>query len=139
MPSMNLVVADARRASSSRRKVVEAEVGRRRVNLLTNLSRFNDSTVQRFNDLVAGLPRCRPVNHVFLPLQHGKPSQHPPVPDFRTDGLGKLVKTRQPLFLLTAMALMARSALGAESAILKDPFDAKARAHWAFQKVTRPS
>jgi hypothetical protein len=54
--------------------------------------------------------------------------------------IGKAVNTREPAFVLVAVALIIGPAtgIGTDQARGKDRFDAEARAHWSFQKVSRP-
>src|SRR5881409_754494 len=47
--------------------------------------------------------------------------------------------TTKHLFVFAGLALILAYSTCLHSAIARDPFDAEARAHWAFQKVSRPA
>src|SRR5436190_21506457 len=44
----------------------------------------------------------------------------------------------ETVLLFAAITLMASRAVGAPEGLVNDRFNAKARSHWAFQKVSRP-
>jgi len=55
--------------------------------------------------------------------------------------IGNVVNTREPVFVFAAVALIIgpTTGIGSDQVSAKGRFDAEARAHWSFQKVTRPN